>query len=139
MALSSAMDTLDVVCERYLREAIAMGQSLGLFDSYVTIQSRRRRHVYTITAWGLYGVQGYDHPIHDILRSETLVYSPLLVGSLASITGVNYLNIHRPKSPCLPTRTPPRSMGISSSATLDHRPRYPATTARLPGRLLNSG
>lgn len=59
MTLISSIDTLDVVSDRYLREATAVAQSMGLFDSYAAIQSRRRRHVYIITAWGLYALQGY--------------------------------------------------------------------------------
>lgn len=60
MTLVSSIDTLDLVGSRYLGEAIAMAKSMGLFDSYAAIQSRRRRQVYTVTAWGLYGLQGYS-------------------------------------------------------------------------------
>lgn len=59
MVLSSFMDTLDIVADRYIKEALSMAHTLGLFGSYAAIQSRRRRHVYSITAWGLFGLHGY--------------------------------------------------------------------------------
>lgn len=58
MALTSAQDTLDAVSDKYLQQAFAAGESLGLFASYAGIRSRARRRIYTVTAWGLHGFQG---------------------------------------------------------------------------------
>lgn len=49
---------MDLVTHRYLHQAVAAGEALGLFGSYAGIKSRILRNVYAVTAWGLYGFQG---------------------------------------------------------------------------------
>lgn len=60
MALSSSMDSMDMVASKYLEQCVAMAQSMDLFGSYSEIRNRScsRRRVYTVTAWAIYGFQG---------------------------------------------------------------------------------
>jgi hypothetical protein len=52
-----AVDGMDKVGGNYLSQAVIMAKHMGIFDSLAHIQSARRRRVYGMTAWGLFGLQ----------------------------------------------------------------------------------
>lgn len=137
LTLISSMDTLDVVSDRYLKEAISMAQSMHLFDTYVSIPSRRRRNVYTITSWGLYGLQGYVRRT-DLYR-VLYAYPSTPTVLWPFITGAKRPKTCHHESPCLPTRTLLLFSAIYMSGTLGHRHPCRAITGRLPGRPPSSG
>jgi NaMN:DMB phosphoribosyltransferase len=54
MVSANGMDTLGAP---YIKEAVAMGKRMGIFDSLDHIENKNRRRVYTVTAWAVFNLQ----------------------------------------------------------------------------------